>query len=131
MRNYLNARAYNYATTEQLKSHLETSSGRNLTEYFSDWYEGEGYPLYSVKWGQANDIARLKIDQTTSSNKVDFYEMPVEILLKGQGKQTNVRLEHGYSGQEFDINVDFKVESVDFDPNLWIACKRRFLKMIY
>ncbi len=128
LRNYLNARAYNYATTEQLKSHLETSSGRNLTEYFSDWYEGEGYPLYSVKWGQANDIARLKIDQTTSSNKVDFYEMPVEILLKGQGKQTNVRLEHGYSGQEFDINVDFKVESVDFDPNLWIACKKEVSK---
>ena len=123
VRNYLNARAFNYAATSQLQQHLEAVSGQNLTEFFEDWYEGQGYPTYDVRWDQKDSAVKFKIFQTTSHASVDFFEMPVDIKLSGEGKEVILSFDHVVSGQTFEQLVDFKVETVRFDPNLWLAAK--------
>ncbi len=123
VRNYLNARAFNYATTGQLQQHLEAVSGQNLTEFLADWYEGQGFPTYDVRWDQKDSAVKFKIFQTTSHASVDFFEMPVDIKVSGEGKEAILSFDHVVSGQTFEQLVDFKVESVKFDPNLWLAAK--------
>ncbi|MGM0612545.1 MAG: M1 family aminopeptidase [Bacteroidota bacterium] len=124
VRNYLNdpLLAYDYATTADLKYHLEQSSGANLDEFLNDWFYGEGYPSYSITWNQnsANEMV-LKVDQTTSHSSVSFFEMPVQIKMKNSSQDTLVRLDHTHDGQTFTVNPGFTVDSVFFDPNNWIV----------
>ena len=123
LREYLIDKSFNFALTPELKSHLETASGQDLDEYFRDWYEGQGYPTYQVKWDQKSDRLLIQLDQSTSHPSVSFFEMPVPLKLSGEGKTITVRPEHTFSGQIFQFIPDFKVNKVEFDPELWLAAK--------
>ncbi len=121
MKNYLNdpAIAYNYAVTPQLQQHLETVSGKNLTEFFNDWVYGEGYPSYQV---QADKISatqtKITLSQTTSHASVSFFEMPLTLRLTGTtGQSEVVILQHTQNNQQFivDTNVGM-IEMVEIDP---------------
>lgn len=120
IRNYLTNRAYNYATTKDLKAALEKQSKTDLTEFFKDWYVGQGYPSYDIKWSNLSDGVQIQLNQTTSHSSVSFYEMPVPIKVSGAGKDTILRLNHTFSGQTFDVKLPFKVETLSFDPDLWL-----------
>ncbi len=121
MQNFLNdpAIAYNYALTPQLQQHLETVSGKNLTEFFNDWVYGEGYPSYQV---QADKISstqtKITLSQTTSHASVSFFEMPLTLRLTGTtGQSEVVVLQHTQNNQQFivDTNVGV-VEKVEINP---------------
>ncbi|HXU26698.1 MAG TPA: T9SS type A sorting domain-containing protein, partial [Bacteroidia bacterium] len=123
IRNYLNdpSIAYSFAKTSMLQQHLENVSGQTLTKFFQQWYSGQGYPTYLVLYNQnENNQLKLTINQSTSDNSVSFFEMPVPIQLKGQGKDTTIIFNHTSSGQIFYTNLNFKVDSIFFDPELHI-----------
>src|ERR1700751_723905 len=46
--------------------------------------------------------------------------MPVPGRFKGQGKDTILVFDHTFSGQTFYSGINFKVDSVFFDPDLCI-----------
>ncbi len=129
LRNYLNdpALAYGYATTADLKAHLESQSGFDLTEFFNDWYYKEGFPSYQVTWSKTATGISLKLGQTTSHPSVDFFEMPVPIFVAGGGQDSLLRLDHSFSGQEFIIDLPFEVKSVSFDPDYWLLSTNNVL----
>ena len=118
LRNYSNDvnHAYSYAMTDNLKAHLETISGLTLTEFFNDWYYGEGHPSYQVAWGQTGNNATFTINQTQSNASVSFYEMPIPVYVKGQGMDTTYVFDHQFSGETFNVTVPFTIDSVFFDP---------------
>ncbi|HWY37235.1 MAG TPA: M1 family aminopeptidase, partial [Bacteroidia bacterium] len=123
IRNYQNdaSLAYSFARTGLLKQHLENTSGLSLTNFFNQWFYGQGYPSYLVVWNQdKNNRLKVILDQTTSHTSVPFYEMPVPVRFKGGGKDTILVFNHTYSGQEFYAGLNFKVDSVFFDPDLHI-----------
>jgi aminopeptidase N len=126
LRNYLNDPdlAYGYASTIDLKQHLESASGKDLTGFFSDWYYGEGFPIYFIKCTyKENDQIEVVINQSQSHPSVDFFELPVPILFKGENADTLIVFDHQYSGQSFTIRPDFHIDSVFFDPDKWIISK--------
>ena len=124
LRTYLEANAYGFAKTPGLKLQLELAAGAGLTEFFNDWYTGEGYPSYAVTWQQSGDLLWLKIDQTTSHPSVDFFEMPVPIEIEGPNGETQLlRLENTENGQLFSVEVPYEVTGIYFDPNLWLISK--------
>ncbi|MBK9735839.1 MAG: hypothetical protein IPO92_13095 [Saprospiraceae bacterium] len=49
--------------------------------------------------------------------------MPLPAKLKGEGKELLVRLDNDSPDQIFPVYPDFKVETVEFDPDLWLAAK--------
>jgi len=120
LQNYLNdpELAYGYATTPDLKAHLETASGINLTVFFDDWVYGQGYPIYDVvarntTAGQAS----IQISQAQSHSSVSFFESLVPVRLMGSGGQTfDVVLDNTTNGQIFNVAVPFTVSGVIFDP---------------
>jgi len=123
LRNYLDERSHKFAKTPDLKAHLESVSGQDLDEYFRDWYEGQGYPIYQVSWDQEQDRVLIQLNQSTSHASVSFFEMPVPLRLSGEGKELILKLENTFSGQIFQVIPDFKVEKVEFDPELWLLAK--------
>jgi aminopeptidase N len=130
VRNYLNdpALAYSYAKTADLKRHLEAAAGRNLDEFFNDWYIGEGYPSYKINWiTSAANLVNINVRQLQSHASVDFFEMPLEIILRNETQDTSIVLFHQYDGQSFDLQLNFKPSELLFDPNLWIVSRNNFV----
>ena len=127
LRNYLAdpLLAFGYAVTDDLKFHLEATSGMDLTEFLNDWLYNQGFPTYAVSVSNsANNQAIITINQTQSNSSVSFFEMPVEIRLYGSGNQVfDVVLEHTSNGQQFTVDVPFVVTDVDFDPNRHIISR--------
>ena len=134
IRNYINdpAIAYSYAKTSDLKRHLETVSGKNLTGYFADWFTGQGYPSYQVSWSQdITQTIHVKLNQTQSHGSVDFFEMPVPLKINGPtGQSITIVLDNTFNGQNFSQQINFPIASVEFDPELWLITKDNTISFV-
>lgn len=124
LRNYLRDRQYDFAATRDLQSHLEASSGRSLQEYFNDYFYGEGFPKYNIKWEakQGNKVSLL-VSQTQSSNKVSFFEMTLPIVFSNGSESKMVRLDHAVNNQYYEVELPFQCTKVEFDPTLWLISR--------
>ncbi len=121
MRNYLKdtAVAYKYARTENLKKQLEAESKQDLTEYFNDWFYGQGYPSYQLQWTPiGSSWVRTVLNQTTSHPSVNFYEMPVQLRFIKGTQEATVVIDHKKSGQADYHNIGFIPDTVLIDPDL-------------
>lgn len=121
VRNYLNdpMLAYHFATTQDIKAHFENVSGADLTEYFADWYFGEGYPSYGINVNQLQGGQVLvTINQNQSHPSVEFFEMPVPVAFYGDGKDTTIVFDNTFSGQEYFISPGFVIDSLKVDPDI-------------
>lgn len=125
VRNFLNNvdHAYAFGGTNDIKRHWESVSGKDLTEFFEDWFYGEGYPTYEISWGQNEDKLSVQIDQTTSHFSVDFFENPVPLLFQGETQDTLVVFDVDEPGFFNEFTIPFKVEKVIFDPEVWLLAK--------
>lgn len=132
-RNYLNdpSLAYGSARTPQLKAHLEATSGLDLTEFFADWYAGEGYPIYKIRWSQnKNNTVTVEFDQTTSHPSVLFFEMPIPLRFANAVNDTTFIFDHTYSGQRFTVQLPFSADSAQFDPEVWVLSGQTVISKI-
>jgi aminopeptidase N len=123
VRNYLHdpALAHGYARTPDLQAHLEAAFGKDLDVFFADWYSGQGFPSYQINWSQTGGVVAFSVKQTQSHPSVAYFELPLPLRLFGPGGQTqDLVLHHTSEGQMFAEQVGFAVDSVAFDPDLWL-----------
>jgi len=126
IRNYSNQYAYNYATGMDFKSSFEASTGKDFTEFFNDWYFGEGYPIYNIKWKQNPDQSiSFKVSQTRSTTSAPaFFEMLLPIKVTGTSGQTaELVLNNTTNDQLFTLPLSFDVSSVSFNYENQILTK--------
>ncbi len=128
VRNYLAdpELAFGYARTTDLQRHLEATSGEDLNEFFQDWFYGEGYPEYDVVWSQndTDKIIHFQVSQTQSHPSVSFFEMPLPVLVRGMtGESEQLRLEVTENMQNFSLQLNFDVLSVEIDPESQLITK--------
>jgi aminopeptidase N len=124
--NYLKdpALAYGFARTGDLKKHLEQESGKNLTKFFSQWYEGQGYPSYTVRWSQlGSSNVKINMSQVTSDASVAFFEMPVALKFKNATQEKTVVVNNTFNNQDFVQQIGFIADTVLVDPEYWIISK--------
>jgi aminopeptidase N len=113
--------SYGFATTEDLKRNLEAVSKRDLTEFFEDWFYGQGYPSYNVQWSQlSNDYVRIKLSQSSSHSSVNFFEMPVALLFRNATEQKTIIVDNKVSGEIYYRNIGFVADTVIIDPEYWL-----------
>ena len=124
IRQYLNDPLVSYrsASTKDLIRNLEQASGQSFSEFFKDWYEGEGFPSYQLHWTiNRNNWIKITLNQTVSHPSVAFFEMPVPVLLKQNGgRDTLMVLNNTKNGEEFWLNPGFKTDTVIFDPDIML-----------
>ncbi|HRH69388.1 MAG TPA: M1 family aminopeptidase [Flavobacteriales bacterium] len=120
-RNYLNDPALRFgsALTPQLMEHMEMASGRDLDEFFADWYAGEGYPSYTITWTQLEDgSGQLEMLQTTSHPSVPLFEMRVPVLFTDGSRDTTLVFDQVENDQVFDFRLPFQATNAVLDPEL-------------
>lgn len=122
LRNYLQLNAYKTATGEDIKAAIENASGLDLTNYFNEFYYGEGYPTFSLRWKKSsNGRVYLKLSQTVSKPLVTpLFHIPVEIKLIGSQGDTTVRVMSDAPEVYFDFEYSGSVSVAQIDPNQWV-----------
>jgi len=128
MKNYFNdpGIANGFARTNQFARHMEIAGDTTLTEYFNDWFYGEGFPIYSAEFAKREDgLLKITLSQTTSHPSVSFFEMPVPVRVYNEGKtdSTDFRLVNTQNNQEFLVKVDFNVAEMKIDPDYWLVSR--------
>jgi aminopeptidase N len=114
-----------FASQEEFVKHMELAADTSFTEFFKDWYYGEGYPTYQLSF--YTDYAdfgkqKLRISQTTSHSSVSFFKMHVPVRVWKNGNYTDLRLYNTQQNQEFEISSG-KIDSIQFDPGKWLCAK--------
>ncbi len=118
------ALAFGFAKTPELIQHLEVASGLDLTEFFSDWYSGEGYPSYQITSNVNGNSVEITVSQTQSHSSVSFFEMPLTFKIEGaSGEEELIRVEHTTNGQIFNHTAAFPISNIVFDPNVDIISR--------
>jgi aminopeptidase N len=111
---------FGYARTPDLIRHCEAASGQDLTQFFKQWYEGEGYPSYEIIWNQEGGTATVQLHQHTSHFRVPFFAMPVPVQFSNGSDSITVVLDNVYAGQQFQVQLPFAANKLSLDPELWL-----------
>ena len=115
---------YGFARTADLQRNLENVSGQNLTEFFKDWFKGQGYPSYQVQWSQiGSKHVKIKMNQTTSHASVDFFELPVALKFKNATQEKTVVVDNKTNGEVFIKEIGFIADTVLVDPDYWLITR--------
>jgi len=105
---------------------VENESGLDLSAFLEEWYFGEGYPTYSVRWNNVGSDLLVEINQTTSMPSVTpFFTNDLELRFDRSGvPDTTIRFEITGTQNQFIIpNATNYVNITKIDPNNWICNK--------
>lgn len=121
LRNYLQTFAYSTAKGVDFKANIESFSGKNFDAFFNQWYYGEGFPSFSLKWNHQNGLVHLKITQTASMPSVTpLFITPLDIRVLGNGIDTTVRIQLNASETNFSFPASGNMTTAQIDPKNWI-----------
>jgi aminopeptidase N len=127
MKDYLTdpAIANGFASQESFVKHMETAADTSFTEFFKDWYYGQGYPNYQITYfpdPENPSRQKLLIHQSSSHSSVAFFEMHVPVRIWKDGIYKDLRLYNTLQNQEFVISEE-RLDSVQFDPEKWLCAR--------
>jgi hypothetical protein len=108
------------------KNFMENFTGVNLTPFFNEWYFGEGYPTYSVKWNQSGNDVAIEISHTSSMQlATPTFTNDIDLRFTRQGQaDTTIRFTINSNTEQFSIyNIGTITGSIGIDPKNWIINK--------
>ena len=110
------------ARTLDLQRLFEAELGRPLDYFFQQWYRGEGYPKFDVRWNQAGNNLYLRVAETASiPASTPFFQTEVDYTLTMQDGTTRVlRLSQTQATQSFSALVSGPVASITVDAEGWL-----------
>ncbi len=120
------ALAYGFARTADLQRNLQQASGLNLNYFFKQWFYGEGYPSFTVKWKDSSDHKLyFHVSQTTSKpSSVKFFKLPLPVQVSNGKKTKTITLFCTQKNQDFVVdNLGFITRTVTIDPDNYIISK--------
>jgi len=112
------------ATAMDFKAVMESVSGQNFTTFFDQWFYGEGYPTFAVKYQQAGSLVRIQNKETVSMPSVTpFIRTHLDYLIHRNIGDTIVRLEQTQSTELYQFNMLGTITSIEVDKNNWVLNK--------
>jgi len=122
---------YGFAKTADLQRNLEAESGVDLSKFFKDWFEGQGYPSYKVEWSQlGSSYVKIKMSQVTSHASVGFFDLPVALKFKNASHEKTIVVDNKTNDEIFTRNIGFIADTVLIDPDYWLVTKNNTSKKI-
>lgn len=106
-----------------IKNAFEASSGIDLTNFFEEWYFGEGFPTYTSRWNSIGNDLLIEITHSASFPTVTpTFTNPIEIKFsRFEQTDTTIRFDITDNLDQFYIpNIGQVIGVVSIDPNNWI-----------
>jgi aminopeptidase N len=120
LREYQSTFGFATANTLEFKALLEQKTGRSFTQVFDQWFYGEGYPTYAVRWNQLNDTVYIASNQLTSTTVTPLFTTPLDILVKRTEGDTLIRVTMDQINMAMQFAVTGHITSLKIDPDNWI-----------
>jgi len=110
------------AHTTDLQQLFEAELGQPLGYFFQQWYRGEGFPTFNVRWNQVGQSLFLQVNETASvPANTPFFQTEVDYQLTFQdGSTSTVRLSQAQASQGFTVPVSSPVVAIAVDPAGWL-----------
>ncbi|WP_223649594.1 M1 family aminopeptidase [Hymenobacter psoromatis] len=110
------------ARTLDLQRLFEAELGQPLDYFFQQWYRGEGFPAFNVRWNQVGSNLFLQVAETASvPASTPFFQTEVDYALTLQdGTTQRVRVRQTQASQGFSVAVSGPVAAVAVDPDGWL-----------
>lgn len=105
---------------------FENESGKDFSHFTEEWYFGEGYPTYSVRWNLVGSDLLVEIKQTTSKPLVTpLFTNDLELLFdRNVAADTTIRFQITGTQNQFIIpNASDYINITKIDPKNWICNK--------
>lgn len=108
-----------------IRDYFQQETGLNLNAFFEEWYFGEGYPTYSLRWNETGSALLVELSHTVSMPGVTpTFTNPVDIRIVRPGLQdTLVRLDVNSNLQNYVIEGIADASLLSIDPQNWIVNK--------
>ncbi len=115
----------NVASVIDLKNFMATYTGINFNQFFSQWYYGEGYPTFNVKYAKSGNTFYLNSTQTQSMPGVTplFITHVDYKISRTSMPDTIIRMMHSQLAESYTLNLTGTVTAVAVDPKNWILNK--------
>ncbi|MCW3078331.1 MAG: hypothetical protein JWO32_2940, partial [Bacteroidetes bacterium] len=125
LRSFQNTYKNSTASTIDFMNHFQAQTGINPTQFFNQWYYGQGYPTFTVKYNMAGNTCFIKSTQSTSSpGSVPLFITPMEYkIIRSGAPDTVVRVNHTSQVENYSFNLLGTVNGVVCDPNNWVINK--------
>ncbi|MBT9392441.1 T9SS type A sorting domain-containing protein [Hymenobacter sp. NST-14] len=122
LRTYQSTYAGRTARTRDLQRLFEAEAGRDLQYFFDQWFRGEGFPSFAVRWNQANGLLYLHNTETVSLPAVTpFFDTDVEYRLTfTDGSTRTLRLHQNQPVVSVAVAESRPVVRVEVDPEQWL-----------
>jgi len=125
LRGFQNTYKNSTASAVDFQNFYQTYTGINPTQFFNQWYYGEGYPTFNVKYNYTGTQCIIKSTQSVSAPLVTpLFITPLEYKISRIGyADTTIRVLHSNAVEIYTINLTGLVSSMAVDPNNWIINK--------
>lgn len=102
---------------------MENETGMDFTNFMQEWYFGEGFPMYSVRWNNVGANMLVEINQqTTMPGVTPFFTNDLQLRFDRSGvADTTMRFAITGTQNQFLVpNPGNIVNIVAIDPSNWI-----------
>ncbi len=109
------------ARTKDLQRIFEAAAGTSLDYFFKQWFVGEGFPTFQVRWSQNGGTLRLKTTETASMPSVTpFFRTELDYRITTTTGTTTVRFWQNEPTMLAEVPVSGTVLSIEVDPDQWV-----------
>ncbi len=115
LRNYLAAFGGGNATAADFRTVLEQTTEHDFSCFFSQWYYGYGYPVFSLTWYQEGDSLFVFSQEKGSSLKTPFFSTPFILSIETENGSRVERLRQEQPDQSWSFKVDGIVSGLVFN----------------
>jgi aminopeptidase N len=122
LRGFQNTYMNSTASAEDFKNYYTAQTGINATQFFNQWYYGQGYPTFSVKYNHLNNVCWIKNTQSVSMPAVTpVFITPLEYTIKRIGlPDTTLRLMHNVSVETYSFPLTGTIAAMYVDKKNWL-----------
>ena len=122
LQNFQNEFKDSAVTTEEFRQSIEATSGRSFSDFFNQWYYGEGYPTFNITYFRPNsDSLLLLVNETTSAAGVTpFFKGLLELKITSESGDTTVLINLAANNQIYKFRTRKVPSGIIVDPNNWM-----------
>ncbi len=120
IRDFLDQYKLNVATAEDFRQVLEEKTKIDFSDFFDQWYYGEGFPSLTVNWKHQDDTLYISSFLTTSSPVTPLFNILTEYKISLQTHDTVITHRQLANFDEWKVYLPGYVKNIRVDPKKWL-----------
>ena len=121
LRGFLKKYAFSVASGMDFKRYMEEQTGIDFTQFFEQWYFGEGFPIFDVSWKKSGGYLDFLVEHIGSASATPLFITDLDVSIsRANAADTVIQLPIRTNRDFFRINISENVIGVQIDPGYWV-----------